>query len=611
MGYLETIFNYKPIYFRVSFHVLCILVFTVFCFLNKPPNNKQHTTYRAALSSNYTSSLQTVVIIEPTDCSGLNQHTGFENQCEYLKANPQCKSGGLFYYLDFFYCQCSNHNLSFIGYIILAIWLAALFYLLGNTSADYFCCCLEKLSNVLRLPPTVAGVTLLPLGNGAPDVFASIAAFVGTDNNADVGLNSISGGSVFIICVVVGSISLYVADQNVSIDKKCFVRDVCTFLFAVVVLGVILFVGEVNVGGAIVFVSIYVVYATFVAASEIFRKKGEDFKIEKYEPLLPLSDINDDAAVPHLVESKVPHWMWGSNVAIYSEVTSHGLEDNPIKPQWGWIDEETQNDNSGCSFSCSKLLKWLEFPLMLPRRLTIPIIEEERWSKGYAVASVTFAPLLLAFLWNSRNEGGELGENVIYILSAVAGGGLGVAAFTYTKSDQPPQKLLLPWVLGGFFMSIIWFYMVANELVALLVSLGLIFSINPSILGLTVLAWGNSMGDLMSNVALAMNGADGVQIAISGCYAGPMFNTLVGLGVSMLIGSWSKRPDPYTISRDSGLFCNLGFIVIGLVWALVVLPRNQMQPNKLLGIGLIGIYLVFLCLRIGMAVVAGLLNDSS
>ncbi|XP_027067283.2 cation/calcium exchanger 4 [Coffea arabica] len=553
-------------------------------------------------------------------CSGLYNHTGYGTKCEYLRANPQCNSGGFFNYILFFYCVCQKF--SALGSVILGIWLVVLFYLLGNTAADYFCCSLEKLSNLLKLPPTVAGVTLLPLGNGAPDVFSSIAAFVGRDSG-EVGLNSVLGGAVFVVCVVVGTVSLCVSERNVRIDKKCFIRDVCFFLVALGALLVILIVGDVTVGGAIGFVSIYVVYALFVAASEVIKKHPWSCKPNSAESLLlPVSGNrlaneavesesvqtpllqSDSAEAGTSLQDKLPHWMWASNVAIYSnEVIKVSGTDSP-KFLWGWNEEDTAGDQS--SFSCSKLCSWLELPLTIPRRSTIPIVDEERWSKGYAVASAFLAPLLLAFLWNTRDDVSFLAKATVYLVGAVVGGTLGVLAFVYTKADHPPQRFVLPWVLGGFLMSIIWFYIVANELVALLVAFGVIFGIQPSLLALTVMAWGNSMGDLMSNVAMAMNGGDGVQIAMSGSYAGPMFNTLAGLGISLLLGAWSDRPSSYVVPRDSSLYFTLGFVVLGLVWSLAVLPWNNMRPTKLLGMGLMVIYLVFLSFRASLA-----LNDES
>ncbi|XP_075490620.1 cation/calcium exchanger 4-like [Primulina tabacum] len=552
----------------------------------------------------------------PTTCSGIYQHEGYDTKCEYLRSNPECNAGGFLGYLEFFYCDCEKFQA--LGYVVLVIWLLVLFYLLGNTATDYFCCSLEILSNLLRLPPTVSGVTLLPLGNGAPDVFASIASFVGRDSG-DVGLNSVLGAAVFVTCVVVGAVSFSSAGKTVRIDKKCFFRDVGFYIFTLLSLLCILLVGKVSVGGAIAFISIYLVYGLFVAAKEILRKHGSRLKLGSVVHLLPVTgsalscenaedesvyasllQSNSEGSVPHL-KSHIPHCVWPSN-----ETTS---KDDHQRKLWGWSEEDSGNDQS--LFSCSKLWSLLEYPLMLPRRLTIPIVEEERWSKFYAVASAFFAPVVLAVLWNTQGDSGHLAKGIKYVVGFVIGGILGVLALLYTKTEHPPQKFLLPWVMGGFFMSIIWFYVIANELVALLVAFGVILGIKSTLLALTILAWGNSLGDLMANVAMSMNGGDGVQVAISGCFAGPMFNTLVGLGVSLLIGAWSKKPSVYIIPRDVTLYYTLGFLMLGLVWSLVMLPRNGMRPGKLLGAGLMIIYLCFLTLRASIAISDGMLNGSS
>ncbi|KAI4301015.1 hypothetical protein L6164_034334 [Bauhinia variegata] len=517
------------------------------------------------------------------DCAGLHKRSNHSSRCLYLKTHLHCRSKGYINYLQIFYCNLGQSPV--LGHALLVLWLVVLFYLLGDTASNYFCHSLEGLSNIMRLSPTIAGVTLLSLGNGAPDFFASVVSFTRTSNGA-VGLNSILGGAFFVSSAVLGIISILVSPDQIAVHKASFIRDVLFFLFSVLILLVIISIGKITLFGSICYVCIYFLYVCAVSATHFIygeEKKERQFSVS--------SDDLEESGVPLLgyVDDKKPN-----------SAGKMTVEDKVKKLE----SFETRDSFNRCKYYLAKFLQVLEFPLCLPRRVTIPLVSEEKWSKPYAVISVTLAPVLLAALCNTQRENvGSRSTLVTYLTAALIGMVLGNMACVTTKSSSPPRTCLFPWLAGGFAMSVTWTYIIAEELVSLLISLGYIIGVSPSILGLTVLAWGNSLGDLIANSAMAMNGgADGAQIAISGCYAGPMFNILMGLGFPLVLSAWSEYPKPYEIPKDPSLFETLLFLIGGLLWALVILPKKSMKLDKSLGAGLLTIYLCFLFIRIAMAV---------
>ncbi|KAF3441455.1 hypothetical protein FNV43_RR15369 [Rhamnella rubrinervis] len=513
-------------------------------------------------------------------CSVFHRLDDYKAKCFYLKSGNPCVPQGYINYLYLFYCNFGNFPL--LGHFLLFLWLLVLFYLLGNTASEYFCPSLESLSRLLKLPPTIAGVTLLSLGNGAPDVFASLVSFM-DGGTGDLGLNTVLGGASFVTCVVVGVISISMHRRCIRVNRSDFIRDVCFFLLVIVWLIVIVVRDEIDVWVAMAFLAMYIVYVILVYVSHTRRKNIGGDETERGANLSQGSDLSipllQSMENGKLNESEIRAVEEGSKVEVNKSCFCSGaLSSSP----------------------CSVLLCILEMPLSFPRRLTIPVLCEEKWSKTYAVASVTLAPLLLSTLWSQQVEDGSFKINpVVYGVGLVLGLAFGVLAFVTTEKSSPPKKCLFPWVIAGFLMSITWSYIVAQELVGLLISLGYILGVNPSLLGLTVLAWGNSLGDLMTNSTLALKGGqEGAQVAFSGCYAGPIFNILFGLGLSLIVYAWSTYPSPIVIPRDPYLMQTLAFLGGGLLWALLVLPKRDMKLDGILGGGLIVIYIISLCLRL-------------
>lgn len=528
---------------------------------------------------------------EQQDCKGLLDNLGdYKAKCFYLKSNDPCVSQGYIDYLYLFYCKIGRFPL--LGHTLLFLWLLVLFYLLANTTSEYFCPSLESLSKLLRLSPTIAGVTLLSLGNGACDVFSSLVSFQGSGTRS-IGLNTVLGGVSFVSCVVVGMVSISIRQRGVQVMKHAFVRDVCFLLLVLLCLFCVLIAGEVSVFGAIGFCFMYVVYVVVVYVSSTRWKDGDSGGGDSERGGIGISSYGNELSlslgVPLLNDMKK-----GST----TDCVENGTQE---------YDLINIKKNCFCcmrSSICRVSLCVLEMPLYLPRRLTIPVVSEEKWSKLYAVSSVTLAPLLLSVLWNTNNKENSLSffistDLIAYGIGLLVGIAFGVTAILTAEVSRPPKKCLFPWLAGGFVMSVTWSYIIAQELVGLLVSIGYISRISPSILGLTVLAWGNSIGDLMTNLTMALNGGyEGAQTAISGCYAGPIFNTLVGLGLSLVTCTWSEYPQPVLIPKDPYLWETLVFLVVGLVWALLVLLRRDMKLDGLLGGGLLVIYFISLFLRL-------------
>lgn len=236
----------------------------------------------------------------------------------------------------------------------------------------------------------------------------------------------------------------------------------------------------------------------------------------------------------------------------------------------------------------SKVLALVELPLIVARNVTVPLVEEEAWSRLNASLCPLFAPVFLLAAF------GQLGATFpdsglpVWVPLELAGATLAVAVRLTTHDSRPPSGFAYSMALAaaGFIMCSAWIYTIATELVAVVTALGKLWGIPSSLLGLTLLAWGNSAGDLITNIAVARAGLS--DMAVAGCFAGPTFNLLVGLGCSFL---WKVfLSGPFTLQFDQRAYISLSFLYLGLGLNLGIGYFSKFQLGRALALPLLGLY---------------------
>ena len=87
-------------------------------------------------------------------------------------------------------------------------------------------------------------------------------------------------------------------------------------------------------------------------------------------------------------------------------------------------------------------------------------------------------------------------------------------------------------------------------------------------IGLTLLAWGNSLPDLFVDSALAKKGYG--QAAISGIFAGQYFNLSVGFGLSLIRQVIAFGPVDFSLTSNSNTNIVNILLIVFLMLSLIV-----------------------------------------
>lgn len=232
--------------------------------------------------------------------------------------------------------------------------------------------------------------------------------------------------------------------------------------------------------------------------------------------------------------------------------------------------------------------------------------ESAPWNRWLVCLQLFIGPLFVVFIvWVNLSEEWERldRELVRMVLYTLVGSLVLLAMLLLTTTEHTRPRFHYLFCFLGFIISIAWISTVVDEVMGVLKAFGVILGISEALLGLTVFAAGNSIGDLVADITVARLGYP--VMALSACFGGPMFNILLGIGIGGIImmvqdanrqhAKHPERPmqyEPYRVQVGGTLMISSITLLIILGLLLVVVPMNRWILSRKIGWGLIALWTV-------------------
>lgn len=508
--------------------------------------------------------------------------------------------------------------------VLTGSWLFMLFTTLGLIASEFFSVNIELLSQRLGLNDSTMGATLLAVVNALPDIFSTFRTVQAGVGNLAIG--ELLGAAIFLVTIVGGGVMI---TSPFRVDPPAFFRDTGVLFIATVSILVCLYVGAISLVVCAWLLMLFVVFVVLVIMMRNSDETGET------EPLFPQET--------HDVESPVLAGRYSLLAAMeFSELA----EDM----------RRTDSDNSlGLSVSresdplCTYIRASREehSPIITAPQIsvtdgpsTLHIIchalfpslcnWSDRSTYGKVVSTICVPPLLVLRATVPAPAGvSERVENITHehehpdqlrmyeqhLLNAIQGVLTPVFVIWGTGAtiNNVPQWVLMVLVgcagffgrrilehslirgFTGFFVGSLWIIITVDEVVRGILLLGKLTNSSETLLGFTVFTFGNSIGDVVTNFAVARMGHP--LMSLSACFACPLVNILLGIGLSC---AWMQlgKSAAYPVATNPSMLLSCAILTCTLATMLIAVPLFGYNVGRPLGLLLITIYLVFMCFTV-------------
>uniref|UniRef100_A0A8C4YVI8 Sodium/calcium exchanger membrane region domain-containing protein n=1 Tax=Gadus morhua TaxID=8049 RepID=A0A8C4YVI8_GADMO len=482
------------------------------------------------------------------------------------------------------------------GYVSLHMFgMLYMFIALAIVCDEFFVPALTVITEKLAISDDVAGATFMAAGGSAPELFTSvIGVFV---SHSNVGIGTIVGSAVFNILFVIGMCALF-SREVLNLTWWPLFRDVSFYIIGLLMLIYFFLDNEISVGESISLLSCYICYVTFMKfnsnVEQFIKGKLGSNQVEEVEAPKVTAVTEDESklmAKPRLQRE-------GSCASLHNTLMRNSIFQlmihtlDPLSGD-GQFKEKASILNKMAKQPCKE-----DTANVSAAR---PLVDDKNIPNRSNVAVEVTPPN-----GSTGEEGGdEEDEDEDQPLSL---------AWPETNRKRITYLVILPIVLPlwltlpdvrretsarffpvTFVGAICWIAAFSYLMVWWAHQVGETFFITEEIMGLTILAAGTSIPDLITSVIVARKGLG--DMAVSSSVGSNIFDITVGLPFPWLIYNILNDFKNVQVSSN-GLFCAIVLLFIMLLFVIISIASCNWRMSKLLGFFMFLLYFVFLVVSV-------------